>query len=188
LTARANFPAGAGGYLGGMETSHEPPGYVCPFCERLAGRSDAVGSVEDIVRRTEHAAAFVSPRWWPHNRGHVLVVPAEHHENLYSIPADAYAAVGDLVREVAVAIRATYGCDGVSTRQHNEPAGNQDVWHLHIHVFPRYEGDRLYESSPLPGLASFEERQVYAKRLRDYFTSGSARSWPSGCSTGPRPG
>ncbi|MBO3732732.1 HIT family protein [Glycomyces niveus] len=100
-------------------------------------------------------------------------MPTGHHENLYSIPADAYAAVGDLVREVAVAIRATYGCDGVSTRQHNEPAGNQDVWHLHVHVFPRYEGDRLYKTSPLSGWADPADRQVYAERLRGYFTSSS---------------
>lgn len=153
-----------------METSHEQPGYQCPFCNLLAGQSDGVAAVEDVVRRTEHAAAFVSPRWWPNNAGHVLVVPTGHHENLYSIPADAYAAVGDLVREVAVAIRETYGCDGVSTRQHNEPAGDQDVWHLHVHVFPRYDGDDLYQSRPLPGWAAFAERQVYAERLRAYFT------------------
>ncbi|MDA1361120.1 HIT family protein [Glycomyces luteolus] len=159
-----------------METSHEPPGYHCPFCNLLAGHSDGVANVEDIVHRDGHAAAFVSPRWWPNNRGHVLVVPTGHHENLYSIPADAYAAVGDLVREVAVAIRATYGCDGVSTRQHNEPSGNQDVWHLHVHVFPRYEGDRLYSSNPLPGWADAAERQVFAERLRSYFTSSSGFS------------
>jgi hypothetical protein len=41
----------------------------------------------------------------------------------------------------------------------------------HVHVFPRYGGDRLYKSSPLPGWASFDERQVYAKRLRAYFGS-----------------
>jgi histidine triad (HIT) family protein len=153
-----------------MPITHEPPGYQCPFCNRLAGQSDEIGAVEDIVRRTDGAAAFISPRWWPNNRGHVIVVPTAHHENLYSIPADAYAAVGDLVREVAVAIRATYGCAGVSTRQHNEPAGGQDVWHLHVHVFPRYEGDRLYESDPLPGWASFADRQVYAERLGSYFS------------------
>jgi histidine triad (HIT) family protein len=159
-----------------MQISHAPAGYECPMCHLLAGHSTEIDAVEDIVRRTDGAAAFVASQWWPNNPGHVMVVPTEHHENLYSIPADAYAAVGDLVREVAVAIRATYGCDGVSTRQHNEPAGNQDVWHLHVHVFPRYEGDRLYYTRPEPGIASFDDRQVYAKRLRDYFRSSSGSS------------
>ncbi|THV41663.1 HIT family protein [Glycomyces buryatensis] len=152
-----------------MQTSHEPADYRCPFCERLAGKADEISTPADIVRRTDDAAAFISPRWWPNNRGHVLVVPTAHHENLYSIPADAYRAVGDLVREVAIAIRETYDCDGVSTRQHNEPASDQDVWHLHVHVFPRYEGDELYRSRPRPGWATPAERQVYAKRLQAYF-------------------
>lgn len=152
-----------------MRLTHQPPGYRCPFCERLAGKADEVSGPEDIVRRTEDAAAFISPRWWPNNLGHVLVVPTAHYENLYSVPADAYRAVGDLVREIAVAIRQTYDCDGVSTRQHNEPAGNQDVWHLHVHVFPRYEGDELYRSQPRPGWATSDERQIYARRLRTYF-------------------
>ncbi|GAB4048597.1 HIT family protein [Catellatospora paridis] len=152
-----------------MQITHEPTGYQCPFCDLLAGQGDRINAPEDIVQRTEHAAALIAPRWWPKNLGHVLVVPTDHHENLYSIPADAYRAVGDLVREVAVAIRETYDCEGVSTRQHNEPAGYQDVWHLHVHVFPRYAGDELYRSRPRAGWATFEERQVYAKRLTTYF-------------------
>jgi histidine triad (HIT) family protein len=58
--------------------------------------------------------------------------------------------VHDLVREVAIAIRQTYGCKGVSTRQHNEPAGNQEAWRYHGHVFPRYADDQLYSSAPYP--------------------------------------
>lgn len=152
-----------------MQISHEPTGYRCPFCDLLAGNNDGITAPEDIVRRTDDAAAFIAPRWWPNNLGHALVVPTTHYENLYTIPAHAYRAVGDLVREVAIAVRETYDCDGVSTRQHNEPAGYQDVWHLHVHVFPRYEGDELYESRARPGWATAAERQVYAKRLQTYF-------------------
>jgi histidine triad (HIT) family protein len=96
------------------------------------------------------------------------VVPNAHTENLYDLRREDGYALYDAVQQMAIAIRATYGCDGVSTRQHNEPAGNQDVWHLHMHVFPRYEGDRLYQSFALPGFVSADERAPYAKRLRDY--------------------
>jgi DNA-binding transcriptional LysR family regulator len=65
-------------------------------------------------------------------------VPVGHYENLYHLPTVPGHAVHDLVREVAIAIRQTYGCQGVSTLQHNEPAGNQNAWHYHVHVFPRY--------------------------------------------------
>ncbi len=98
-----------------MTITHEPPGYDCPFCRLAAGRGNSVSTQRYIVRRTAAALAFISPRWWPNNHGHVLVVPIAHHENLHQLPAQAGHAVHDLVREVAVAVRHTYGCDGVTT-------------------------------------------------------------------------
>ncbi|MEV6521973.1 HIT domain-containing protein [Longispora sp. NPDC051575] len=152
-----------------MTVTHAPPDYECPFCRLAAGGGDALSGPDDIVRRTSGALALISPRMWPNNRGHVLVVPTEHHENLYDQPPAAGHAVQDLVREMAVAIRHCYGSPGVSTRQHNEPAGDQDVWHYHVHVFPRYPDDGLYRLSPLPGYQSAERRRPYADRLRAHF-------------------
>ena len=63
-------------------------------------------------------------------------------------------------------LKTAYRCEGTSTRQHNEPAGYQDVWHLHAHVFPRYPGDRLYERHEEKRWASPEERAPYAAKLR----------------------
>jgi histidine triad (HIT) family protein len=141
--------------------SHEPPGYVCPFCNL-----DAAGQLPGNVYRGERASAFISNRWWPNNRGHVLIVPNAHHENLYDLPAEDGYAVFDLTQKLARAMREVYGCDGVSTRQHNEPAGDQHVWHFHQHLFPRYRGDRLYESAPIEGSAPAEELARYAEILR----------------------
>jgi histidine triad (HIT) family protein len=155
--------------LARMAITHAPSGYQCPFCA-LADGADT-DRQQDIVRRTAGALAFISPRWWPRNHGHVLVVPVQHYENLYVLPAEAGHAVHDLVRDIAIAIRRSYGCEGVSTRQHNEPAGNQAVWHHHVHVFPRYAGDELYSSRPYPELVTAEQRQPYAERLRRYFTA-----------------
>ena len=152
-----------------MLITHEPPGYVCPFCLMAAGGGNELSGPAEIVRRTPGAFAFVSPRMWPRNRGHVLVVPTGHHENIYDLPAEAGYAVTDLVREIAVAVRSTYGCDGVTIRQHNEPAGSQVVWHLHVHVFPRYTGDDFHGSPPLPGYATIEQRQPYTDRLKSHF-------------------
>ena len=159
-----------------VKTTHEPPGYVCPFCRLAAGGETARSAQRDIVRRTAGAMAFISPRWWPNNHGHVLVVPVGHHENLYELPAEAGHAVHDLVREVAIAVRHTYGCDGVSTRQHNEPAGNQDAWHYHVHVFPRYADDGLYAARPYPEFVTAGQRWPYTDRLRSYF-EGAQRTF-----------
>jgi len=106
---------------------------MCPFCRLAAGGDDARNTQRDIVRRRAGALAFISPRWWPNNHGHVD------------------------------------GCDGVSTRQHNEPAGNQDTWHYHVHVFPRYIDDGLYAAKPYPDYVTADQRWPYADRLRAYF-------------------
>jgi histidine triad (HIT) family protein len=151
--------------------NHAPAGYRCPMCALVAGEPSRLRLTDDIVRRNDRALAFVAPQWWPRNEGHVLVIPTAHYENLYELPAADGHAVHDLVRDVAVAIRHTYGCDGTSTRQHNEPAGNQHVWHLHVHVFPRYTGDDLYATPAPSTYVPPEARHPYATRLRTYFAS-----------------
>ena len=145
---------------------HEPVGYRCPFCALIDGEDDEISGQQDVVARTEDALAFIAARWWPENHGHVLVVPTGHHENLYDLPRHYGHAVHDLVQQVAIGIRESYGCDGTSTRQHNEPAGYQDVWHFHVHVFPRYVDDHLYRSKPYPTFMSAAERRPYADKLR----------------------
>jgi histidine triad (HIT) family protein len=145
---------------------HEPVGYDCPFCRLLRGVETERNRLDDVVWRDDLTTAFISPKWWPANEGHVIVIPNRHVENLYEIADDELAAVYTTAKRVAIAIREAYGCEGTSTRQHNEPAGGQDVWHLHVHVFPRYEGDELYERHADVGWASPEERAPFAARLR----------------------
>lgn len=152
--------------------NHAPEGYECRFCGVLAGVDNPRNTQRDIVCRTDRAAALISPGWWPNNHGHVMVIPTAHHENLYDLPDDDGHAIHDLVRRIAIAMRHTYGCDGISTRQHNEPAGYQDVWHFHTHVFPRYHGDELYQSATKPTFFPAEQRSPYADKLRGYLGVG----------------
>ena len=155
--------------------NHEPPGYPCPFCALVGGGETAVSDQDDIVLVAERATALVSARWWPNNHGHVLVVPNAHHENLYDLPATDGHAVHDVVRTIAIAMRTSYGCEGISTRQHNEPAGYQDAWHYHVHVFPRYDNDHLYATLPYPEYVSAKQRRPYAETLRAQLGHGSGR-------------
>ena len=146
---------------------HAPAGYQCPFCALVAGRETELNAVSDIVLRSERTTAFVSPKWWASSPGHVLVVPNEHYEHLYEISDDALAAVYVTVATIARAMRTAYDCEGVSTRQHNEPGAGQDVWHFHVHVFPRYADDRLYLNDGSKRLTTPSERLPFAERLRD---------------------
>lgn len=150
--------------------AHEPPGYACSFCRLVAGGEGRWNVQNDVVWRDAATTAFISPKWWVRNLGHAIVVPNRHVENLYAISRDDLAAVYATVQRVAVAIRASYDCEGTSTRQHNEPGGNQDVWHLHVHVFPRREDDRLYAGDGDRRWAEADERAPYAERLRSALT------------------
>ena len=157
-------------------TSHAPAGYECPFCALVAGSDTALNAQSDIVLRDDHTTAFVSPKWWESSPGHAIVVPNEHYENLYEIPNDSLGAVYAAAARVARAMRATYDCDGTSTRQHNEPGGGQDVWHFHVHVFPRHAGDDLYRGDADVRWTTPEERAPYAARL----TSALGADGPAG--------
>ncbi|HET6586449.1 MAG TPA: HIT domain-containing protein [Oleiagrimonas sp.] len=61
-------------------------------------------------------------------------------------------------------MRNAFRCEGISTRQHNGPAGDQDVWHFHLHVFPRYSNDELHAGQKVP--YTTEERIELAASLR----------------------
>nr|WP_256839025.1 HIT domain-containing protein [Ornithinimicrobium sp. HY1745] len=80
------------------------------------------------------------------------------------VPAER--SVNNGVRRVATAMRVAYGCEGTSTRQHNEPAGGQDVWHLHVHVFPRFADDALYQRHDDARWVTVDERRPFADKLR----------------------
>jgi histidine triad (HIT) family protein len=148
--------------------NHEPAGYTCPLCVVVTDQR-AAGVWSELVRRTDHATAIICPRWWPGNAGHVLVLPNRHYENVYDLPAEDAHAVFDLTRDTAIAMRHAYRCHGVTIHQHNEPAGDQSVWHLHVHVVPRYVGDTFYGDRPRPVPAPAARRREYARRLRAHF-------------------
>ena len=140
--------------------NHAPDGYDCFVCNLVAGRPDD----NVVVTENELALVTVSRRVWAKGPGHVLVLPKAHIENLYDLDDASGLDVLRLTRAMAIGLKAAFGCDGTSTRQHNEPAGNQDLWHLHVHVFPRYHGDDLYGSGFRD--ATLDERRAFAAKLQ----------------------
>ncbi len=150
--------------------NHAPEGYVCPFCRVVNGEGNkGWNEPEDIFWQTEHITAFISPRWWARNPGHAIIIPNAHIENIYDLTPDIAVHVHEAARQIAIAFKRVYGCDGTSTRQHNEPAGYQEVFHYHLHVFPRYEGDLLYRRDEDYRTVTADERKPYADKLRAYF-------------------
>lgn len=152
--------------------SHQPADYLCPFCDWLAGNETELKQNSDIVYQNNDVTAFIAPKWWINNPGSVIIIPNYHYENIYDIQDDSLLNVYKTVKTLAIAIRDSYDeCTGISTRQHNEPAGNQDVWHFHVHVFPRFENDELYKNHDNKRFVSAAERKKYSDVLRQYLSS-----------------
>jgi histidine triad (HIT) family protein len=166
---------------------HSPPAYVCPFCAVVAGQDNAPPHTQqsDVFWRTAETTAFINARWWQNNPGHVLVVPNQHVESIYDLVPSIAVHVHEAARQVALALKHVYRCDGISTRQHNEPAGYQEVWHYHLHVFPRYAGDGLYALDHLHRYTDAAERAPYAERLRSYFAAREASAGSAAPSSSP---
>ncbi len=148
--------------------NHAPDNYICPFCLLVAGiANDHVYSVQsDIVYHDDAVTAFVSSHQWKNNHGNTIITPNEHFENIFDLPLRYAQDIHRVARMLAIAMKSAYACDGVSIRQHNEPAGNQDVWHYHVHVTPRYKDDNYYASPRQP--MSVSERAGHAEKIRKH--------------------
>ena len=93
------------------------------------------------VDEDEHTIAFMDINPW--TRGHSLVIPRNHSKNLYEVDPEDLAHTVKAAQRLATRMRDKLGTDGVNLLNCCEPAAWQTVFHLHIHVIPRYEGDPL---------------------------------------------
>lgn len=138
-----------------LHVSHEPPGYACPFCGLARGDVDEATNrceLTDLVHQDEELLVFMACDGFGPHEGHAMITPVAHHETLYDLDDHLLARIGAMQRDVALAMKLAWNPEGTSVRQHNEPAGNQHVWHYHLHVFPRYSDDMLYRQlrHPVP--------------------------------------
>jgi histidine triad (HIT) family protein len=147
---------------------------------KRAARGVTLSSDTDIVCQTEQVTAFISLRQWPNNAGNTIIIPNQHYENIFDLPVSLATPIQEMTRAVALAMKDVYRCSGISLRQHNEPAGNQDVWHYHIHVTPRYLGDEFYAKYATSGeIMVPEERAEHAailrKQISNYFQDNCSK-------------
>lgn len=107
----------------------------CLFCRLLAGEGDV-----SLVEETQRTVTFMDIQ--PVVRGHMLVVPRVHAPYLADLDPEDGAAVFESGRRAAAALRASsLVCEGVNLFLADGEAAGQEVFHVHLHVIPRYEGD-----------------------------------------------
>ena len=81
---------------------------------------------------------------FPANPGHTLVIPKIHVNDIHEADASTYSHVAAMAKEVADLLANKLGSDGITIFQMNREAGWQTVFHLHMHVIPRWSDDNLH--------------------------------------------
>ncbi len=130
----------------------------CVFCKIVAGELPA-----HVVAQDERTIAFLDIN--PASAGHTLVVPRAHARDLIEIGAEDLAAVALSAQRVAGALQDRLGADGVNLINSCGAAAWQVVFHFHVHVIPRYAGDRLRHPW-IPGPGDSETLAAIAAQLR----------------------
>lgn len=128
----------------------------CLFCQILDGEVPAT-----IVDEDERTIAFMDIS--PATRGHALVIPRDHATDLLDASPQDVAAVAVAAQRLAQRMLERLGADGVNLLNACRPAAWQTVFHLHVHVIPRYAEDPLR----LPWIPAAGDRDAIARAAQD---------------------
>ena len=139
----------------------------CLFCRLLSGDGEL-----SVVAEDERTVTFMDIQ--PVVRGHMLVVPRAHAAYLADLDDEGGAAVFRSGRHAAASLRASsLRCEGVNLFLADGEAAGQDVFHVHLHVIPRFDGDGF-------GLRLPPDYSVRPRAELDDAAAALRAGWPSG--------
>lgn len=131
----------------------------CIFCKIIKGEIPSHKVYED-----DEVLAFLDIN--PINKGHTLVVPKEHYENLVELPEDLAEQVIRVVKKVAPSVTEVTKADGFNVGLNNGEAAGQVVMHAHFHIIPRFDDDGL-APWPRKEYTDTEEKEELARSISD---------------------
>ena len=134
----------------------------CVFCKIVKGEIPCFKIFED-----ENVLAFLDIN--PVTKGHCLVIPKTHFENIFDISEDTLQKVTVATKHISVKIKNSLQADGIRISQSSGEEAGQVISHFHLHIIPRYKNDGLLNnhwSNANPPKADFEELKKIALRLR----------------------
>ena len=108
----------------------------CIFCKIAAGEIPSKTLYEDEKFR-------VILDLGPATRGHALVIPKEHYADLYEIPEETAGEAMKVAKKMAAVMTEKLKADGFNIVQNNGEQAGQTVFHFHMHLIPRYKGDKV---------------------------------------------
>ena len=130
----------------------------CVFCKIIDGEIPAYK-----VHETENWVAFLDAE--PVSKGHTLVIPKQHVENIHE--AEGMDFMWDALVTTANAVKDAFDAKGINIDQNNGEIAGQEVFHMHFHVTPRYDGSEIELDYDREELENAEE---IAGRIREKMT------------------
>lgn len=130
----------------------------CIFCKIASGKIPSATIYED-----NHFRVFMDIN--PATKGHCLIVPKEHFDNIYDLDAETAGKLFSLATMIARTLKKVLKCDGLNIVQNNGEVAGQTVFHFHMHLLPRYENDGLsllVEQGP----GNMEEIEALRKEIK----------------------
>lgn len=133
----------------------------CIFCKIVKGEIPSAKVFEDT-----DILVFMDVK--PFTKGHCLVIPKEHFENIFDISKDLLQKITVVAKNISEKIKNSLQADGIRLSQSNGKVAGQDIMHFHFHIIPRYENDGLsVNPTDTPHLpkADFEELKKLAYEI-----------------------
>lgn len=101
----------------------------------------------------------------PATKGHALILPKVHADNLYELPEEVATKVLMVAKQVALKMKDNLKCDGLNLVQNNGETAGQTVMHFHMHMIPRYVDDGQ-QINWIPGQPTQDELEAVANQIR----------------------
>lgn len=103
----------------------------------------------------------------PASKGHVLIIPKNHFDDIYSMDNATAAHVFQTAVKVSKAMKEALNCDGLNIVQNNGEAAGQTVFHFHMHIIPRIKGDTV-SVGWVPGTADNDDISLIKEKVTPY--------------------
>ena len=126
-------------------------------------KRDFVPRHAEVAGEDEHTLTFLDLNPW--TRGHAVVIPRRHSKNLYEIEDVDLERTMVAAKRLAIQMKERLGCDGINLLNSCEAPAWQTIFHLHVHVIPRYEDDPL-QLPTRPQRAEAEDLAKVAAEIR----------------------
>ena len=131
----------------------------CPFCDLIRGAAEVSVCYEDAT-----AIAFMDIQ--PVNAGHVLVVPRTHYERIDDLPREVGLHLYEVATRLIPVIQQVAGTRDMNVVVNSGALAGQDVFHFHVHLIPRAEGDGFDVPLPFPGSTMPDRTRLDAMAAR----------------------